>query len=1307
MKYFANKLLFILFLILSLFFSINPLFALNAGYTSPGGTSYSSTNFQKIASAAGLRSEFEINGGFIDSVNHYAYLLGNKGVVVKIDLNTNPPTHLGQLQLAETEWGVQCAAVDWVNRYAYIGTSGGTGYVIKITVPNDSSLPVRLGALTLPVLENELQAAVYNSGYVWFATSKSPAEIIKVNVTGALPTRVNKVALQSGEDKCYAAAIDTVNNYGYFLTYASPKLVKMDLNTATPTRIGALSLSEGTNGYSIAYDSVRDRIYAGFSDTSKKLAKINPNGSGVPTLIGYTTSTETYFSSIVLDETNNRGYVGARGRLVKFDLGTTSSLPTQLFSISSVTSVNYFQRTSLFDPGQNKIYISVDFDISPFLYIDAGTLNGTPIKLGEFLLNSGHNKFESAGVDGDGYIYFGTGDQTGPGQIVKWKINQGSQAPQMVSWAQSLSNYDDFQAALIDNVNRYGYFGTSDNPAKVVKVRLGTGDSAPSFVGHTTLSTNELNISAGVIDIPRQQALFSTSDLNYNYLVKVRLGSGDSLPVRVGSSYFQRYDAYRAELFPTQGLYFPEHDQVIFSTDSSYAYLATFVMGNSSQEPYRYSSTEAFGDNYYMSMAYDTINKAMIIGSGYNDGYSKEAFLVKWKKDLDTAAIFSWVNKLDTTSTVDHCDVAVADVKGRYAYLASDETPAKIMKVRFNGANDAISIAQTYTLSSSEGPIKTGCFDDRTGRLIFTTYQNPSKVISFRAGQQGYLKGTKITVGELAKINSINYYSHIAMGKIRLAIYDNASTKNRVWESQEINNTATGSWLSIPVSSGIPASLIIEAGTYWITWQIDNNSESPSLITGGASGDGFTYQQIFSESPLTLPSGSITNTSERWAVNLDYDALVPPILDSITAIDRDSANGVKSGWTNEKTIKVQINASGYPADTARVSDNDFISSTTYSIAPEVSFNLTGSSDGVYDIKAQLFNIAGGSSIKSSSITLDTANPKVLSVIPNNGITTNTLNQIQIIFDEAVEGVAAGNLLINGAPASSVSGTLAGPYIFSFTQPSEGSADIVLGGTIHDYAGNLFGGYNGNYIVDINPPVSDATGDYTQVGSPIYIDFNSTDSLSGVSSTSLWVKLPGTSVFTDTGLSLPSTSGTFSFSAAIDGIYQFATVSTDNSGNSETNPPVSADITVTANIDGGTFSQQINGNGIYYFPMTDSLDIIINISGFTMPNIFTVSRNIGNFAPPGLNAEYFADEYLTITGNLNGAIAMLTWNIDPANLSGMTGILNSVLVYEGSSLVGQYTITPGENPIIIPGILSFSDWYAGSNKVSVSDWLNLD
>lgn len=105
-------------------------------------------------------------------------------------------------------------------------------------------------------------------------------------------------------------------------------------------------------------------------------------------------------------------------------------------------------------------------------------------------------------------------------------------------------------------------------------------------------------------------------------------------------------------------------------------------------------------------------------------------------------------------------------------------------------------------------------------------------------------------------------------------------------------------------------------------------------------------------------------------------------------------------------------------------------------------------------------------------------PYVVAVAPAAGSRVGELAQIVVTFSEPVQGVQAGDLLINGTPAAAVSGGGA-TYAFSFPQPAYGTVAITFAAThqIRDFAATpnrldvTWPVHAWNYaLVDQTPPV---------------------------------------------------------------------------------------------------------------------------------------------------------------------------------------------------------------------------------------------
>ncbi len=125
---------------------------------------------------------------------------------------------------------------------------------------------------------------------------------------------------------------------------------------------------------------------------------------------------------------------------------------------------------------------------------------------------------------------------------------------------------------------------------------------------------------------------------------------------------------------------------------------------------------------------------------------------------------------------------------------------------------------------------------------------------------------------------------------------------------------------------------------------------------------------------------------------------------------------------------------------------------------------------ITDLTGNAFDISGAGASWDYDY-VDSISPAVVTLTPLDGVTVRQLSQIEVTFSEAVAGVDAGDLLVDGRAATSVTGSLGGPYIFHFTQPATGQVQVAWSAAhgIHDLAtpANAFGGGSWTYQLDPN------------------------------------------------------------------------------------------------------------------------------------------------------------------------------------------------------------------------------------------------
>ena len=98
--------------------------------------------------------------------------------------------------------------------------------MVKVQLGAGNALPTRVGALTLLAGESFLKSAILDNinEYVYFGTETAPGIVVKVDISGALPTRIGNLVLDygAGENSLDSAAIDVAAGSGYFGCFSQP-----------------------------------------------------------------------------------------------------------------------------------------------------------------------------------------------------------------------------------------------------------------------------------------------------------------------------------------------------------------------------------------------------------------------------------------------------------------------------------------------------------------------------------------------------------------------------------------------------------------------------------------------------------------------------------------------------------------------------------------------------------------------------------------------------------------------------------------------------------------------------------------------------------------------------------------------------------------------------------------------------------------------------------------------------------------------------------------------------------------------------
>lgn len=547
---------------------------------------------------------------------------------------------------------------------------------------------------------------------------------------------------------------------------------------------------------------------------------------------------------------------------------------------------------------------------------------------------------------------------------------------------------------------------------------------------------------------------------------------------------------------------------------------------------------------------------------------------------------------------------------------------------------------------------------------------------------------------------------------------DGDSAVYTVTFTESVRNIATTNFVATPVSGSVTGTVTGVSAT---------SGTSVDVTVSSITGEGDLRLDLNAVGSIQDAAGNAMNRTFNTGQSFRFDH-TPPTVVSINR-KTGSANPTNSSSVvytvtfseNVKNIAtssfVATGVSGSAAGTVSgvsASSGTSVDVTVSSITGEGGLRLDLNDVGAIADAAN--NALGSGRVGDEAFLVDVSVPEISVFGPVRNATKFSLPSIEVTFTESVTGVSAADFTVNGSPATGLIGSGAGPYAFSgYATPADGTVNVHLAaGIIHDSCGNAFAGESWSYTKDSVSPVSSASvADQTRAGTvTLNVDFTASDELSGVGSTSLYVKAPGDTDFVDTGLE-PQTgsSGTFVYTAAAsNGLYQFATRAVDAAGNYETAPAFEDTHVLLNTVVNGAFVQTAQSDTAeLVFPMTDDLDITITLTGAVAGE---TSLTVARVAPPMSFPSYFQhpeqliQEKLIISAGGTFAAATLAWQYDSAGAPS----IDRVYRFDGGAQpTAEFPVLPSGNILTIDGITSFSEFFAG-NTVAVpvvTSWFLLE
>ncbi len=250
---------------------------------------------------------------------------------------------------------------------------------------------------------------------------------------------------------------------------------------------------------------------------------------------------------------------------------------------------------------------------------------------------------------------------------------------------------------------------------------------------------------------------------------------------------------------------------------------------------------------------------------------------------------------------------------------------------------------------------------------------------------------------------------------------------------------------------------------------------------------------------LPAPSGYLTTGTNVLAVqvfntslgssDLGFDGLLDITITEAPAIAPTIVNFTPAAGTITNLTSVSVTFSepiigltaddflinGAPADSMAVAGNTYTFGFLQPVFGSVLISwATG--HGITDLATppNPFNATAPGATWQYNLA-DVVPPVIANLFPPANITVGSLSQIEVTFSEAVLGVGAADLLVNGQPATNVTYT-GGIYTFRFQPPAPGLVNVTWAGGhgITDAATspNAFAGGAWSYTYEPNAPLPD-------------------------------------------------------------------------------------------------------------------------------------------------------------------------------------------------------------------------------------------
>lgn len=196
--------------------------------------------------------------------------------------------------------------------------------------------------------------------------------------------------------------------------------------------------------------------------------------------------------------------------------------------------------------------------------------------------------------------------------------------------------------------------------------------------------------------------------------------------------------------------------------------------------------------------------------------------------------------------------------------IQSQGAPTQIIRIDTDGMNRL----NDWVLADGETAISFGCSPTRP--LCFYSLAGSPSAVGFGTALSHDIQGSWSHLNETGDVQAVQYYSHQSGGEITLGIYDEALRLR--WQSPPVLNTAANEWVKVEVSQGQPMTVQLDPGRYLLAWNLEGETNVPSVTTWSAqSGLRTSWQENYLPTELT----NRIDTASVWSIYADYMSVHP------------------------------------------------------------------------------------------------------------------------------------------------------------------------------------------------------------------------------------------------------------------------------------------------------------------------------------------------------------------------------------------------------------------------------------------------